>query len=85
MAAYDGFATISQGSTKIRVECSISVSRGEWSGLFWATAPGLTLQAKPMKIELEDGRVGKIDLVSLEPDGRSGRFTGSGPPPSSLR
>jgi hypothetical protein len=81
MAAYDGTATILQGSTNVRVQCSISVSLGEWSGRFWAISHAFSAQTKAMKIRLEDGRVGKVEILSLEPDGRSGRFVGSGPPP----
>ena len=83
MANYDGPATIMQGSARVVIDCSISVSFGRWEGRFWNAAPPLgrnLLAAK--KIELSDRRVGDIALSSLEPDRRSGRFNGSGPPPS---
>jgi hypothetical protein len=85
MAAYDGSATISHGNNgaRVRVECSISVVRGAWQGLFWR-ASDATLAVRVgrvVKIELSDGRHGSIELTKLEPNGLSGRFKGSGPPP----
>ena len=83
MATYDGPAVIVQGTARVVIECSISVTLGRWEGRFWNAAPPLSRNFRNAKeIELSGQRVGDIALASLEPDGRSGRFHGSGPPPS---
>ena len=83
MADYDGPAVIVQGAARVVIDCSISVTLGRWEGRFWNAAPPLSRNLRAAKkIELSGRRVGDIALSSLEPDCRSGRFHGSGPPPS---
>ena len=83
MANYDGPAVIVQGAARVVIDCSISVTLGSWEGRFWNAAPPLSRNlCDAKKIELSDRRVGDIALASVEPDHRSGRFRGSGPPPS---
>jgi hypothetical protein len=83
MANYDGPAVIVQGAARVVIDCSISVTLGRWEGRFWNAAPPLSRNlSDAKKIELSDRRVGDISLASVEADHRSGRFRGSGPPPS---
>ena len=85
MAAYDGPAVIVQGAARVVIDCSISVTLGRWEGRFWNAVPPLSQNfGAAKKIELSGGRVGDIALASVEPDRRSGRFNGSGPPPSAV-
>ena len=83
MAEYDGPAVIVQGAARVTIDCSISVTLGRWEGRFWNAAPPFSRNVRAAhKIELSGRRVGEIAVSSLEPDRRSGRFRGSGPPPS---
>ena len=83
MADYDGPAVIVQGAARVTIDCSISVRLGSWEGRFWNAAPPFRPNLRAAHtIELSGERVGEIAVSSLEPDRRSGRFNGSGPPPS---
>lgn len=78
---------ITEDGVEVPVRCdytirSTSASR-EWSGSFDADGPtDLThMHQAPLDLILNDGRRGKIFILSVSPLGDNGVFQGTGPPP----
>lgn len=82
---YRGPGSIRQGDLEVEVECEYEVNRAdgtvEWHGHFRAVDPASEPEPGEARL-LAGGKTADIVVVGVSAGTGSGRFEGSGPPPT---